>query len=235
MFKTTFVSVLASAALLAACGSDPVEAPETFDPTEYYRSFDSAHDMLTSASPAIDRARDLLELAGVLPSYECGEEQRSFVGKMAEDLRVELACATIETQNFGVIDAVLLSTGEATCTIGQVELQGKITVLYSTGDDRTKILVSAMDSTLDAQLAYDVCGDETKYTVHASYEDVHVRLELTKRDALFGGSLPTSGEIEITSGLDTTLVRFNEESAVHGTVEVTFNEEAPVTIPYPMI
>lgn len=204
------------------------------DLPEEPRTLDDARALITEARPAIDKADRALKLLGILPSYECGEEQRTFVGRVVEGLRVEHECATIEASSHGVMDLVDI-TATDTCTLGQVTFTGAMQLAYVGGDDRLLVALDATETELASRIQYTECSDETVYRVTTTLEALTVRVELTQRASLFGGGLPSEGSIQISTPEHTLLVEFTEESPVHGTVLVSLDSEEPVTLIFPAL
>ncbi|MBI5547908.1 MAG: hypothetical protein HY901_28840 [Deltaproteobacteria bacterium] len=127
-----------------------------------------ARTLASNAVRAADAARTALELLGLLPTYECGEPRRTFVGRIVPQVHVDLPCATAST--FAVdsdADAVVLTFSGAECTARGHTLAGKLTFRYSGGEDRMDVAVDFSEATIDGQAlpataGYGTCGDEKR-------------------------------------------------------------------------
>lgn len=180
---------------------------------------EDAKGRVSSAVAAIDLARHALTVLGLLPTYECGEPRRTFVGKAVEGAKRDIACATITTESSGETDAVKLAFPESGCGVKDLQLSGTGAFVYSGGEDRFELnadlsQLAVGGTKLQTSAGYGACGDEQRYFARSS-GSVPRRPELTfsvdlhvgKRDGIpvIGGTtllLNGPGEIAGPNGAD---------------------------------
>ena len=140
--------------LLAACGGGG--APDK-------AQVEQARAQVGAAVAAADQARTALELLGILPSYTCGEPQRSYVGRAAEHVQTQVACATVHTEADETSDVLVVSFAPG-CSVRGHAVQGRVAFEYSGGDERTQLAVDLRELVVDGtpltvRAGYGTCGD----------------------------------------------------------------------------
>lgn len=202
------IALLASLALLvlSACGvEDPAAVSEDVEDGK-------------RAVTAIDHAKAALQWIGILPSYECGEEQRHFAGKLLEAANAEAGCVAVADETADSSDRVQVSFGEG-CAIGKKSLSGNLGIVTSGGDDRKRVELDLTQLRIDGEaipvsVTYGTCGDEDRYsaTVSGTLSDSPrrtFRMDLTVANqegiVLIGDNtlvLRGGGEVEHPDGTD---------------------------------
>jgi len=135
------------------------------EPTQ--EELEAARVRVEQAMGAAARARSALELLGVLPVYECGEPRRTFVGRASESIQAQVACITVTSEAVDAsTDAVVLAFSEAGCTARGHGVSGLARFHYSGGEERMSLSADLRElkvngSTLQAQVGYGTCGDES--------------------------------------------------------------------------
>lgn len=142
---------------LVACGGVP--------PSDMQVEEAKAH--VKASLAAADRARTALELLGVLPTYTCGEPRRVFVGRVVNDLRAQVACVTVTTEEDGpTADLVRLTFADG-CMVQGHALSGPAVFRYSGGEERLALEADVRELSVDgarlgARAGYGTCGDEKR-------------------------------------------------------------------------
>lgn len=126
-----------------------------------------ARDVVDAASAVADQGREVLELLGLWPVYECGEPRGTFVGQVADGFALDHPCASVSTTSGSAVDSVLLSFPPAGCDVDGLMLSGDATLLYSGGTDRLDLEVDLHALALDGAVlpwtvGYGACGDEER-------------------------------------------------------------------------
>ncbi|KFE67822.1 hypothetical protein [Hyalangium minutum] len=150
-------------ALATACGGSP--------PTQ--EEIDEARDKAEVALGVANQARSALELLGLLPVYTCGEDRRTFVGKAVESAQAKVGCVTASAEALdATTDAVILSFPQGGCEVSKRTVSGQTAFRYSGGKDRMELKADLRQlkvdgSSLQAEVGYGTCGDESRYFVLA--------------------------------------------------------------------
>lgn len=248
------LAVVAVAGLLQGCvaESDLPDVPEPDLPSQ--TEIEAAKAELSGAVASAEGARAALELLGILPSYECGEPRRTFVGRVVEELTVSWSCATFTTAAVGdQADVVTVTFAAAGCPVTGHTLGGTLVLRYSGGEDRMDLELDARALVVDGALVgalagYGTCGDETRYWALAEGDGYRVDVQIAKRDGipLIGGTtLLIDGSAQLTDDAGTDSVAFTGvEYEVgdllprHGTIviqtaagrriEATFDLDSPI-------
>lgn len=127
----------------------------------------AARDVVDAASAVADQGREVLELLGLWPVYECGEPRSTFVGGVVDGFALDHPCASVSTTSGSAMDSVLLSFPPAGCDVDGLMLSGVASLLYSGGTDRLDLEVDLTALQLDGEalrwtVGYGVCGDEER-------------------------------------------------------------------------
>ncbi len=180
---------------------------------------DDAKGRVSAAVAAVDLARKALTLLGILPTYECGEPRRTFVGEAVEDVRRDYPCATVSTEAVGETDAVNIVFPDAGCAVKDFAVKGASAFVYSGGEDRFELHADLRELVVDGtklqtSAGYGKCSDEQRFFA-SSAGPVPGRPELSfkfdaavaKRDGIpiIGGTtliLDGPGEVAGASGTD---------------------------------
>ncbi len=162
---------LALALALAACGGDHNDNVLPDPPSQ--AQIEDARELVDAASAVADQGREVLELLGLWPVYECGEPRSTFVGQVADGFSVDHPCASVSTTSSSAVDSVFLSFPPAGCDVDGLVLSGDATLLYSEGTDRMDLEVDLRDlqlddATLPWTVGYGVCGDEERVWAQGS-------------------------------------------------------------------
>ncbi len=179
-----------------------------------------------AAVEAADQARDALELLGILPVYECGEPRATFVGKAVDKVKVDVVCATAQTESLGAAaDGVRVTFPSDGCEVKGRKLTGHALFRYSGGESRMDLEVDFRELLIDgkplqAKGGYGTCGDEKRYWALAegslpSKVDQTFKVDgrVAKRDGLpvIGGTtLILDGPGEVTHAAGTDRATFTE-------------------------
>lgn len=129
---------------------------------------DSARQRVEAAVSLADHAKTVLEMLGLLPSYDCGQPRRSWVGEIAAGFSVEHPCASAVAEQDGADgDRVRLTFPEAGCRALGRELAGEAVFAYSGGSDRFSLdadfsALRVAGETLGGHAGYGTCGDEKR-------------------------------------------------------------------------
>jgi hypothetical protein len=121
------------------------------------------------AMAAAHQGRVALELLGILPVYTCGEQRRTFVGRIANDLQAQVQCLTVTTEaRTATSDAVMMTFPESGCSVRGHTLSGQVAFLYTGGEDRMELSADLRNLKVDglslqATVGYGTCGDEKRY------------------------------------------------------------------------
>lgn len=145
---------------LSACGT-----PASVAASE---ELERADDAVT----ALDRSRQALQWLGILPSYECGEDERFFVGRLVESLNAEAGCVAVADEPDDAHDRATVSFGEG-CVVRGRRLSGELAIVVSGGDDRKRVELDLSSVAVDGesipvQVSYGTCGDEDQYAARVS-------------------------------------------------------------------
>lgn len=218
----------------AACG-------DSRPPTQ--EEIDSAKGHVSLAVLAAHRARSALELLGILPVYTCGEPRRSFVGRVTEDKRRELTCATLTTEAQGdAADAVRFAFENEGCEVRGHTVRGPALFLYNGGEDRMDVAANLTQlevdgDPLEAEAGYGSCSDEQRYWADARgslprhpERSFHVDASVAKRDGipLIGStSLVLDGPAEVTGADGTDRITL---TALHYEVGEYFPKEGSLLV-----
>jgi len=164
MQRQTLAVVTLPLALLVACSNLPSDEEVA-----------QAEQQISEAMRFVHRARTALELLGLLPSYECGTPQRTFVGQAVESARLQMSCVTATTETAGNADLVKLQFPTQGCAVSGRDLSGEAVYSYSGGDERMDMEVDfhallVGGEALPAKAGYGTCGDESRYWGQADGE-----------------------------------------------------------------
>ncbi len=194
MQRQTLLAAVGLAAL-AGCGNPPTRS-EIEDAQARVRAFMTVGDTMHMT----------ITMMRILPDYVCGEPERTVVGRVADDMKQQFACATVSTQVVNELsDAVVVDFGDAGCDFGGRKLTGPMRFIYSGGDetvavegDFTELKVDGVP--LQAKGGYSLCDDEHRVWARAngdlSFAD-GLKFEL---DAQFDGQdgVPIFGDFILT-------------------------------------
>lgn len=191
------------ALLSLACGRPPTQ-----------EEVEDAKARTKAALDAAQQVRRALELLGILPTYDCGEPRRSFVGKAVDQVKAELGCVTATAAELDAsTDAVTLAYAAEGCTVRDYSLTGSSLFRYNGGEDRFDLEADFTETKLDgeplrARAGYGKCSDEQRYWGAAQgplpeHEQVTFRVDgrVAAREGLpvIGGTtLLLDGEGEVT-------------------------------------
>lgn len=162
MQRRTMLAAVVVAAL-TGCGNPPTRS-EIEEAQARVRAFMSVGDTMHMT----------VVLMRLLPDYVCGEPERTVVGRVAEDLRRQFACATVSTRAVNELsDAVEVDFGEAGCDFGGRKLTGPMRFVYSGGDETLAVegdfTALRIDGTpLQAKGGYSLCDDEHRVWAKAN-------------------------------------------------------------------
>lgn len=195
--------------LTVGCGGVPPDDVQVEDA--------KAH--LKASLAAADRARTALELLGVLPTYTCGEPRRTFAGRVVNDLRAEVACVTVTTEEDGPTADVVRLTFADGCMVQGHALSGPAVFRYSGGEARLSLEADLRDLSVDgarlgAKAGYGTCGDEKRVWGTASGAlqadgtwSTDTMVGLREGAPLIGGTtLVLNGTTKVTRGAGTDSV-----------------------------
>jgi hypothetical protein len=203
--------------LACACGSG---GPGLDLPSQ--QELEAAKQNARAGIDLAERARQALELLGLLPTYECGEPRATFLGRAVAGLEAEVACATVSTEALSAEeDAVRIEFAAEGCQARGVSLSGPAVFAYSGGTDRFSLEadLSALEvggQPLSMRAGYGTCGDQKNFwaagqgdlpgLAGASFA-LDVTVGLRGGVPVFGGtSLLLSGSAELTTAAGTDLV-----------------------------
>lgn len=181
MTRTTLALLLATA--MWGCGAQSVDKEDVSE--------------VRQSAGLIGAAGRALQLLGILPSYECGESRRNFLGKLTSGHQFSEGCVATATASEGdVADVLSIQFGEG-CHLGEKDLRGTLRGFTSGGDDRFSLSVDLAEVTLGgddipAMAGYEKCGDEDRYSAFVEAQlsnDVErffeLDVEVAKRDGIF--------------------------------------------------
>jgi hypothetical protein len=157
VMKTAWSALLVGL-VLTGCNGEPTE-----------QEIEDAKVRTEAGLASADRLRTVLELIGLLPTYDCGEPRRSFVGEAAEGIRTKLACATATVEAEGETgDLIRVAFPEEGCKAFGHQLTGEVLYRFSGGEDRMDLAADLGSLQIDgepieAEGGYGTCSDETRY------------------------------------------------------------------------
>jgi hypothetical protein len=227
--------------LTTACGGGTV-------PTQ--GEIDDAKARVDLAAAASDDARSILELLGLLPTYECGEPRSLFLEDVDASIEASYGCATVLIDSTDLTQDTLTATfSEGGCSAAGHTVGGTLFVSLSGGEEAFSLELDAHGLVVDgrtigALAGYGTCGDETRYWVDASGEGYSLDLEVAKRAGIpiIGGTtLLVSGSGTIRGDTVTlTAVEYEiGETLPHAgtitihtadghSIEATFSDSSPL-------
>ena len=211
--KPCLVFLLAMA--LAGCGSTSSLPSD--------EELESAKQKVELAVSLADKGKTVLELLGLLPTYECGEDRRTWVGSIVDGFAIEHPCASALAEQAGADgDRVSLTFPAGGCDALGKNLIGEAVFSYSGGSDRFSLdadftALQVAGETISASAGYGTCGDEKKVWASGAGDvpgtDLVFSLDLTVAIQagipIFGSTdLILNGTAELSDGDGTDQVTF---------------------------
>lgn len=176
-------------AVLVGCGSGP---------TQEQLELDAAKADTAQALKGASQARQVLEVFGVLPSYECGPVTGA-IGEAIPPVTLPVGCMTMQKR----IDGLDFAFDEKGCDVGGHEVKGTLGLDLGKGQDRIDATLDFRDvsvdgATLPVRLGAGVCGDEKR--LWATVDGAKVGADTFRLDARLGyrKGLPLIGHTELT-------------------------------------
>ena len=235
-----------------ACGCGMPEAPDPPDPPSDALVAE-ARARAEKSVASIEDARAVLEMIGILPTYDCTVGRNEYVGAALEEIPTKAACATLTTAVIdGTTDEITATFPAEGCDVVGHHVTGVFVVRITGGTDTFGVELDAHDLVVDgrqisALAGYGTCGDETRYWVAADGtvegEPFTVDAEVGKRDGIpvIGGTTllitgtATVGSDSVTmTGIEYEIGDFLPkngtlviQTAEHR-IEVTFDLDSPI-------
>lgn len=217
MTRWTMTASMLGMGLVAGCGSVGKSLPSD-------ELVEQAKAVVTLAVDLGGRARTALELLGILPTYDCGQPRRSFVGEVAAGFEAEFACATVATEQLDAArDAIRLTFSPDGCQVNGTSLSGLAVFAYNGGEDRLDLeadlsALQVAGDPLEMRAGYGTCGDQQSVWAAGQGElgaehafSALLSVGLREGIPIFGSStLVLSGAAELTGPAGTDEVDFDE-------------------------
>lgn len=209
MTRSTLIALLA--VTLCGCGTHAVQDEDVKE--------------VKQSASLVGSAAHALQILGILPSYECGEPRRNFLGRLTSGHHFNEGCVATATSAQGEMADMLTLQFEEGCAIGEKDLRGTARGYLSGGDDRIALSLDMNDVTvggdkLPASVGFEKCGDEDRYSAFVQARisretERWFELEATvaKRDGIFligKDTLVLEGHGKVTHPAGTDQVSFDE-------------------------